>query len=409
MTVERELAAHGDGQVHFVASSAFTCDLTEDKKPDHAAEQCGLATGSRSADPFPTDHPTPPSSGSAMATMSPADSNSSEPTTEDGVSWNLVPYDVPWGQDYYQYNQGTLPGPAGTCLFLRSPTPVEKRRTVQACKMCRDRKAKCSGDKPACSRCLARGYICQYLPDMKKIKPAKAGPPRLKGSRSLSHPYNRRDSDTHSIASSADFSEYSSYSSGSSSSSNLSPKQEEQEFPPAVLLQQLQLQYPDAEPKQDSAPIDSGAYLEPYDHASKPTQGFPVHEQPPLSATSLTSSLSFWSGYESPHPTPQTLEPTPISSPAVHAPRPLRYSQSLPFLPSSERRVSCPADLINRSRSAEPVVEAEVAMTVDPRVLTQQPVAPGYHPVQAATMSQEYFGHQQDVHMGQLSYMPRST
>lgn len=77
-----------------------------------------------------------------MATMSPAASE--DLAVEDGACWNLVPYDVPWGQDYYQYKQGTLPGPDGACLFLRSPTPVEKRRTLQACKMCRERKAKVS-------------------------------------------------------------------------------------------------------------------------------------------------------------------------------------------------------------------------------------------------------------------------
>lgn len=61
---------------------------------------------------------------------------------DDIGQWELVPYDVPWGSEYYHYKAGTLPGPDGKCLFLRSPTPIEKRRAPQACRMCRERKAK---------------------------------------------------------------------------------------------------------------------------------------------------------------------------------------------------------------------------------------------------------------------------
>ena len=61
---------------------------------------------------------------------------------EDIGQWELVPYDVPWGSEYYHYKDGTLPGPDEKCLFLRSPMPLEKRRAPQACRMCRERKAK---------------------------------------------------------------------------------------------------------------------------------------------------------------------------------------------------------------------------------------------------------------------------
>ncbi|CDO77122.1 hypothetical protein BN946_scf184606.g4 [Trametes cinnabarina] len=77
-------------------------------------------------------------------------------------SWNLIPYDVPWGPDYYHYKPGTLPGPDGACIFLRSPTPLRNKRTQRACNKCRQRKAKCSGGRPTCNRCLARGYVCEY-------------------------------------------------------------------------------------------------------------------------------------------------------------------------------------------------------------------------------------------------------
>ncbi|KAI0765487.1 hypothetical protein C8Q74DRAFT_1371277 [Fomes fomentarius] len=129
-----------------------------------------------------TDQPYCPDSGAASGRSSPANSSSpSTPTdffphspldvavaSED--SWNLIPYDVPWGPEYYHYRAGTLPGPDGTCIFLRSPTPLKNRRTQKACNKCRQRKAKCSGSRPACTRCLARGYICEYVEEDKPEK-----------------------------------------------------------------------------------------------------------------------------------------------------------------------------------------------------------------------------------------------
>ena len=64
------------------------------------------------------------------------------PQDEPDDSWNLIPYNVPWGNNYHNYEYGTLPGPEGACIFLRSPTPVKNQRTSQACKKCRERKAK---------------------------------------------------------------------------------------------------------------------------------------------------------------------------------------------------------------------------------------------------------------------------
>ena len=61
--------------------------------------------------------------------------------TGDG-SWNLIPYHVPWGHEYHDYRHGKLPGPDGDCIFLRSPTPVRNQRASEACKKCRERKAK---------------------------------------------------------------------------------------------------------------------------------------------------------------------------------------------------------------------------------------------------------------------------
>ncbi|TFY71865.1 hypothetical protein EVG20_g1143 [Dentipellis fragilis] len=40
--------------------------------------------------------------------------------------------------------------------------PPSRQRTIQACDKCRDRKTKCSGTRPVCERCAARGLICHY-------------------------------------------------------------------------------------------------------------------------------------------------------------------------------------------------------------------------------------------------------
>ncbi|EAU88713.2 hypothetical protein CC1G_01086 [Coprinopsis cinerea okayama7 len=40
--------------------------------------------------------------------------------------------------------------------------PSIKPRTAQACDKCRERKTKCSGERPTCMRCFSRGLICHY-------------------------------------------------------------------------------------------------------------------------------------------------------------------------------------------------------------------------------------------------------
>ena len=121
--------------------------------------------------------------------------------------WNLIPYNVPWGNNYHNYEYGTLPGPEGACIFLRSPTPVKNQRTSQACKKCRERKAKvrpvtvseyfavlisvfrvqCSGTRPSCERCLARGHTCVYVDDPKRVRRTVSGTSLETQSRSVSN------------------------------------------------------------------------------------------------------------------------------------------------------------------------------------------------------------------------------
>ncbi|KAI0784046.1 hypothetical protein C8Q75DRAFT_810392 [Abortiporus biennis] len=276
------------------------------------------------------------------------------PSIEPEICWNLIPYDVPWGADYYNYKAGQLPGPDGQCLFLRSPTPVEKRRTAQACKSCRERKAKCSGERPACERCVSRGLLCVYAVEQKRVtKPA----PRLREGRSFSHPYLRRDSDAHSVAS-AD----------TSNSAPHSPKQEEEEY---FISQPPALYYSYDSPESISSPIL--AY--PDTPREEYSQEITVSHQP----QQPQMQQPLWNEQE-------CIPPQPITPPTLlnlHAPRPLRYSQSLPFLPSSEHKTFLADPVAVRSRS----IQQEGPTTIDPSVLTYQPPTPHQPPHPQSTSS----------------------
>jgi hypothetical protein len=100
-------------------------------------------------------------------------------------AWNLIPYNVSWGHEYEEYRAGILPGPEGDCIFLRSPTPLRNQRASEACKKCRERKAKvcpdlvsltrlsclgsllqCTGTRPSCARCASRDYLCEYASEV---------------------------------------------------------------------------------------------------------------------------------------------------------------------------------------------------------------------------------------------------
>ncbi|CCM00456.1 uncharacterized protein FIBRA_02489 [Fibroporia radiculosa] len=130
-----------------------------------------------------------------------------EPSTPN--IWNLIPYNVPWGSAYRDYVPGSLPGPEGPCIFLRSPTPLKNRRVAKACARCRERKAKCSGTYPACTRCISRGYLCQYTAD----EPKRAKGPCLFRERqraASSSDCSSASGDACSVTSSSDVSDYTS-------------------------------------------------------------------------------------------------------------------------------------------------------------------------------------------------------
>ncbi|KIK78694.1 hypothetical protein PAXRUDRAFT_163276 [Paxillus rubicundulus Ve08.2h10] len=69
-----------------------------------------------------------------------------------------------------------------TGIFYRTPEHA-RLRTAKACEKCRVRKAKCSGDRPTCQRCLTRGLVCHYAaesrirgPNKPKVKPKLTEP-----------------------------------------------------------------------------------------------------------------------------------------------------------------------------------------------------------------------------------------
>lgn len=90
---------------------------------------------------FSSDIPSSPTPSSPVDDL-PGSMAVAEEDSESEDVWDLRPYDISWGNSYYGYKSGTLPGPDGTCLFLRSPIPLKYQRTGQACEKCRERKAK---------------------------------------------------------------------------------------------------------------------------------------------------------------------------------------------------------------------------------------------------------------------------
>ncbi|KAI0059022.1 hypothetical protein BV25DRAFT_1918922 [Artomyces pyxidatus] len=109
-----------------------------------------------SASPFPPGYSPSPSSASVPSPLS------ATLTSDPDGAWNLIPCRVSWAHEYEEYRGGTLPGPDGDCVFLRSPTPLKNQRASEACKKCRERKTKCTGAHPACARCTSRDYVCEY-------------------------------------------------------------------------------------------------------------------------------------------------------------------------------------------------------------------------------------------------------
>ncbi|OJT02783.1 hypothetical protein TRAPUB_6639 [Trametes pubescens] len=303
-----------------------------------------------------------PSQSSAPHT--PTDQLSSYPledASED--SWNLIPYDVPWGPEYYHYRTGTLPGPAGACLFLRSPTPLKNRRTQKACNKCRQRKAKCTGTRPTCSRCVARGYICEYVEEAKR-------PSHNAGRSGARQARERRDPSEEP----SDDAEYSS--AEGDSPSPCAPqlfaprplKLEEPDYATPDLI------YPDSADTSDTA-SSSAEYHSPWEDATYHAEAPYVYNSPAESfgeprvgeyfeSPVYVADTDMTPYHAQPAYFPQGSSQHPAA--AVHAPRPVRCTGSPSFLSPQAQHArlasSCEAPLfahdsdmlINMSPAAEP-------------------------------------------------------
>ncbi|KAG8996296.1 hypothetical protein FRB94_008417 [Tulasnella sp. JGI-2019a] len=116
---------------------------------------------------------------SASASNAPRAVNKVEP---DDATWNLVPSNAPWkmrgvtGSSLADSSSsGPVPSVMETGMFMRSPTPTKRQRTVQACEKCRGRKAKCDGNRDICGRCKKIGLVCEYAPQRKMRGPNRSG------------------------------------------------------------------------------------------------------------------------------------------------------------------------------------------------------------------------------------------
>ncbi|KAJ8481261.1 hypothetical protein ONZ51_g6105 [Trametes cubensis] len=283
-------------------------------------------------------------------------------------SWNLIPYDVPWGPEYYHYKVGSLPGPDGACIFLRSPTPLKNRRTQRACNKCRQRKAKCSGARPACSRCVARGYSCEYAEDEKR---PSHGSGRSRHRREQSEELSDDDEDSWPEA------------------DHPSPAEESQPFVTQPLkIEEADMATPDLLYPDNCSTSDSGSnstgFSPVWDHAAYTTEAPCGYESPSSfheanAAADYYNSPSYAVDVDMQTYHPENISPIHPSSEgasqhpaaAVHAPRPVRCVGSPSFLTPEEQPAtfssSCEAQifqhddmLINLPSTAEPAPQIAI-------------------------------------------------
>ncbi|TFK49198.1 hypothetical protein OE88DRAFT_1736848 [Heliocybe sulcata] len=281
------------------------------RKPHHLRHHCPES----SFDSFPS--PYSPATHSPLSSASTATFDSAPPTpSEMEDSWNLIPYNVPWGSSYHQYQAGTLPGPEGACVFLRSPTPLKNQRTMQACEKCRERKAKCSGDKPSCARCLARGHTCTYMDDAAK---------RVRGA-SLNRRKRRETISSYSTPELSD-----------AESTDQSRRNSEPDIAAPAKRE--------AVPVVSSQPVSQG-----YDYARHVDYAMtPVYAQERQSYPDEGGMQ-----YE-----------FPVGQPSIYAPRPVRHSASMPFLPQASE-----AGYYSSSAVSPPILTTAVSQYAVP----QQPL-----------------------------------
>ena len=304
-------------------------------------------------------------------------------------SWNLIPYDVPWGSEYYHYHAGTLPGPDGACIFLRSPTPLKNRRTQKACNKCRQRKAKvcrchpdttrttltpraplqCSGTRPACSRCLARGYICEYVeeepkrPSQSSATPATRPRPRARAQREPSECSDGAGSDSES--SSYNYVHPKSEDSEPSTPELLHPSRDGSSLASTASPTQFASQWEDAH-HQYSMAASYGFDAPATEHYAADAAA--MHEYYDPSSYHLPDDIHACA--------PQDVSPVYASS--VHAPRPVRCGGSPPsFLTPEERLGAFQGMGVGVAMQQNPMLLEPAAQIAIPQVPAMPPTAAG--------------------------------
>jgi len=76
-------------------------------------------------------------------------------------------------ENYRHSSLHRLPRKKNRRLRLTSRFSVHRKRgqiSQIACDFCRDRRKKCSGDRPSCSNCVKRGMACSYVSNPRKRK-----------------------------------------------------------------------------------------------------------------------------------------------------------------------------------------------------------------------------------------------
>ncbi|KAK7685103.1 hypothetical protein QCA50_011940 [Cerrena zonata] len=321
---------------------------------------------------------TSPSSASPLSTTSGSSRDSASPKTPTEMStdamFQLVPYDVPWGSQYYRYKVGSLPGPGGSCVFLRTPTPVDKRRTVQACTTCRERKAKCSGSRPSCARCISRGLECEYAPVMPISPMSDTRPTRdislpkqqLRDARRHSDPYPRRPRDSSMTLSNPRYRE--AYS-PSSIHHHTHLKIETETFPTLS---------PSPAPSSSTLDYSPSSYYSPIEAATKTEIVNPDYNFNDVQSNTINS-------YELPEIQISHAAVVDHTTPALHAPQPRKLSVSGPTISSLEVRVADSNQSVQFLESDGSTLPS--SCTVDPRMLSGEQFLSHPHEYMAAPYS----------------------
>ncbi|TFY62484.1 hypothetical protein EVJ58_g3833 [Rhodofomes roseus] len=313
-------------------------DSASDRNSDSCADSPSSYSDASFSSVSSSGPATPLSRPSSPVVVAPAGENA------DGEDcWNLIPYHVPWGNEYCDYKPGSLPGPDGNCFFLRSPTPLKYKRT-------------CSGDRPACNRCVSRGYICQYDPE----EPKRTKGPELARQR-LRERSDRNVSVSNATASGAAVPSSLSIPPlvpAASSPSHFFPKREEVEMLPEL----GELSYPITEGDVEPWPAlhSQMSELTTFDGSSATQNASARHHfAQPMGSPESTNSLLLqhdqssqgyalsnlpvndqWS-YAAHSPAEQLNVAVPLAS-SVYAPRPVRRSQ-VSFLAETQRVQPPPA------------------------------------------------------------------